>query len=299
MIKSIDIKNFQPHKDTHMDFSPGVNAIVGTSDKGKSSVFRAFDFNIRNTTNDKAYVSHWCYNKKGNIVDNSEVTINLDDHIIKRVKGKDNYYNVDNEETNQEGIGKGTPPDNIIELYKMDDITMQKQKDSFFLFDLSKTKVAETFNKIVDLEIIDTTINNIKSKIREIKNEEKVLNNKKEEYQKEVESYNYIDDIAKELQELQILENEIDMLNSSIADLDSSITVLNNYDIQLENINNILSTEKEINNLIIFNEENKILLQEEVILSNTINTIEDVNVKLNNISFPYPDICCPAGTILQ
>lgn len=41
MIKSIEIKNFEAHEDTNVEFSNGFNLIVGESDSGKSSIIRS------------------------------------------------------------------------------------------------------------------------------------------------------------------------------------------------------------------------------------------------------------------
>lgn len=42
-IKKIKVKNYQSHKNTEMELSPGMNAIYGGSDQGKSSILRALD----------------------------------------------------------------------------------------------------------------------------------------------------------------------------------------------------------------------------------------------------------------
>lgn len=48
MIKSLQIKNFQSHKDSFLEFSPNVTAIVGHNNQGKSAVFRALVKVMRN-----------------------------------------------------------------------------------------------------------------------------------------------------------------------------------------------------------------------------------------------------------
>ena len=40
MITKVRLHNIQSHKDTHVDFSNGVNVIVGLSDAGKSAIIR-------------------------------------------------------------------------------------------------------------------------------------------------------------------------------------------------------------------------------------------------------------------
>ena len=48
MIRSINIKNIQSHKDTTLEFSPGINAIVGSSNKRKKAVLRALYWAVYN-----------------------------------------------------------------------------------------------------------------------------------------------------------------------------------------------------------------------------------------------------------
>ena len=43
MIKSLEIKNVQSHKNSRLEFSPGINALVGTSNNGKSAIFEGVD----------------------------------------------------------------------------------------------------------------------------------------------------------------------------------------------------------------------------------------------------------------
>lgn len=48
-LKSVDIENFQSHEKTHIDFSDGLNIVVGESNSGKTSVFRLIDWVIDNS----------------------------------------------------------------------------------------------------------------------------------------------------------------------------------------------------------------------------------------------------------
>ena len=48
MITKIEIKNFQSHKDTMIDFDKGINSICGESDNGKTAIIRAIRWVIEN-----------------------------------------------------------------------------------------------------------------------------------------------------------------------------------------------------------------------------------------------------------
>jgi DNA repair exonuclease SbcCD ATPase subunit len=76
MIKRIEIKNFQAHKNTEIDFDPGVNVISGASDAGKSSIFRALLWVITNRPSGDS-IKNWDCKKD----DTTEVRIGLSDLI--------------------------------------------------------------------------------------------------------------------------------------------------------------------------------------------------------------------------
>ena len=59
MIKEISIKNFQSHKDSHIELSDGVNIIVGASDSGKSSLIRAIKWLATNRPSGESIRSTW------------------------------------------------------------------------------------------------------------------------------------------------------------------------------------------------------------------------------------------------
>jgi DNA repair protein SbcC/Rad50 len=57
MLKSLYIRNFQSHKNTEIELSPLVTAIVGLNNHGKSAVLRAFQKVIRNEPDGTTFIS--------------------------------------------------------------------------------------------------------------------------------------------------------------------------------------------------------------------------------------------------
>ena len=55
MIKSITLKNFETHIDTHIDLHPGVCVFSGESDEGKSGIVRSIEWNAANRPQGDAY----------------------------------------------------------------------------------------------------------------------------------------------------------------------------------------------------------------------------------------------------
>lgn len=57
MINSLHIENFQSHRDTVVEFSPGVTAFIGLNNHGKSAIFRALQKVVRDVPEGKTFIS--------------------------------------------------------------------------------------------------------------------------------------------------------------------------------------------------------------------------------------------------
>jgi len=104
MIKKLDIKNFQSHRDSSLEFSEDVTAIVGLNNHGKSVIFRALQKGIRNIPDGHSFITD------GKIECN--VTIGSDEGtVIRKVKNDKstnaNMYIVNDEEYVK--FGKNVP----------------------------------------------------------------------------------------------------------------------------------------------------------------------------------------------
>jgi len=55
VVEKITIKNFQSHEETELQFSSGVNVIVGSSDSGKSAILRALKWVVQNKPSGTAF----------------------------------------------------------------------------------------------------------------------------------------------------------------------------------------------------------------------------------------------------
>ena len=98
-LKSLSIHNFQSHKNTEIELSPLVTAIIGLNNHGKSAVLRAFQKVIRNEPAGTTFVSDGtnqceltlvtgtgkvCRSVKNNLsADANKYTINDEDEFVK------------------------------------------------------------------------------------------------------------------------------------------------------------------------------------------------------------------------
>ena len=161
MIESVHIQNFQSHKDTKIDFSKGVNVLIGASDAGKSAVFRAIQWCLYNRPLGDGFRSYWG--------GDTSVTIRFSEgRELTRIKGKGvNSYFLDDVELKAFGT---QPPEEVMALHNLDQtLNVQAQVDPIFLLQSSPGEVAKHFNEIADLEKIDTTSKNLDTEARALK----------------------------------------------------------------------------------------------------------------------------------
>lgn len=168
MIESIEVRNFQIHKKTKIDFVPGINIIAGTSDNGKSSIIRAFRWVLENRPQGYAF-RRWGTPEKAI----TAVDIHVDDELISRKRG-----NIKNEYVYQDTVYKALRsdvPDPIKEHLEVLSFNIQMQSGRTFLFEFSDSEVAKMINDVSGISVIDDILKESNRRLRELNAEEKLL----------------------------------------------------------------------------------------------------------------------------
>lgn len=150
MISAISILNFLSHKDTHLEFSPGVNIIVGPTDSGKSAIIKALKWVIHNRPLGDGMKSSWG--------GGTGVSVIVDGKSVDRVKNSKNSYFID--DLRFDAV-KGDVPVEVVKALNLSEINLQTQFDSHFLLSKSSGEVAQYFNKVAHLDRIDVALQNI------------------------------------------------------------------------------------------------------------------------------------------
>lgn len=150
----ITLKNFQSHKDTTIELLDGITAIVGSTDNGKSSIIRAFEWVRTNRPTGVNFIR-----KK-----TKEAIVSIDAVIHKRTATVNSYK-----------IGKKTykalrcaVPEEVQKHLNIGDANIQTQHRSIFLLTDSPGKVAQKLSKLVDLEKPIQALKAIAARKREI-----------------------------------------------------------------------------------------------------------------------------------
>jgi len=197
IFNKIRLKNFQSHKDTIIDLSDKVNCIVGQTHHGKSSIVRAIYFFF---TND------WSNDYLRHKADNTEITLYSGNISIKRVKGKDNYFEVkkDKEKQIYDKIGRGPIPVEIQKILQINsdmffNIARQNPLDLDFLMTDTSSQRSSQLSVILKLDKIENAINDIRTDINKAKREfnqsEDILKKLEEEYNK----FRWIEELDKKI----------------------------------------------------------------------------------------------------
>ena len=94
---SLKIEDFQSIGNAELEFTPGINLIVGQSNSGKTAILRAIDSVLTNPTYAKSFIKHH--------TNETNVTFQYNDNTISWKKsGKGGTtYNVNNEEYSKMG----------------------------------------------------------------------------------------------------------------------------------------------------------------------------------------------------
>jgi AAA15 family ATPase/GTPase len=169
VISSISIKNFQAHKETNLTLSPGIAAIIGSSDSGKTSILRSLYWLVQNKPNGVQMVSYWNRKKDGTPKDDTSVSIQINGQTITRIRNSDrNGYDFDGKELS--AIGRDVPEE-ITKALNCSDINIAKQFDQHFLLSESSGEVARRLNEMIHLDLIDETLSKVESLKRECRKE--------------------------------------------------------------------------------------------------------------------------------
>lgn len=173
-IKSIEIKGFQSHADTTLTFHPGVNAITGPSDHGKSAILRAMRWCLWNQPPTGEWMRKGCTSA-------SVAIIMSDNTAITRSRRNDrNRYEIrlpHADKLELADFGRDVPAE-VLKAHGMIPVAFDPDKPSilnlatqleapFFLSD-SATGRARTLGRLAGVHVIDFAITLVNRDIQAI-----------------------------------------------------------------------------------------------------------------------------------
>jgi len=296
MIQSLQIINFQSHKDTKLEFHEGVNIIVGPSDSGKTAIIRALRWAIWNRPGGNGMRSNWGGDTWSIITldDNSRVSRGKAEKEMYEYKGK--LYEAFRTEV----------PEDIVKGLNITDINLQRQLDSPFLLSDSPGEVAQHFNKVARLDKIDSATNNINSQIRKLESGIKYNESQRDVKIEELDKFEHLEKFEIEVEVLEKLEEEYINLLRSETKLETLIENVKDKEAEIKEVSQILELEEPVNDLLeLYKEKEEVqsryreldqLCEDIQTVSNkyerTIQQVEELEEEFNN---SFPDVCPLCG----
>jgi exonuclease SbcC len=268
MIKSLKILNFQSHEKSKLDFSTGVNVIVGTSDSGKTAIIRALRWLIWNRPSGDAIRSNWGGGCTV-IVDTEE------DDIVVRGKDKTDTYQLSRSGGKSlvfKAFGTSVPQE-IADLLKINEINLQGQLDAPFLLSSSPGEVAQHFNKVARLDKIDKATGNINSAIRELTADIKYKEVDEARLEEQVKQFDYLDKFEAEVEVLEEMEKRSVTLKNAQRKLADLIRKATDITEQVEECTDLPALEPIVDKLTGLFADARAKQQAVATLSRAINTL--------------------------
>jgi DNA repair protein SbcC/Rad50 len=276
MLEKLDIKNFQSHKDTVLEFSPGVNAIVGDSDSGKTAILRALNWVMTNKPLGDAFRSTW--DQKGV----TSVKLTTEGKTIERKKKgvTENLYKIGKKE--YKSFKQGIPED-VASLLNIDDINIQYQMDGpFLLSGMSPGEVGRYFNKLAKIDKIDKATAAANRELRRIKT---TFDHEEEKLGKKtalLEENEWIPEADELLKQIEADHNETVKAQIQWDELSIHLDKIDDVQVKIEPLEKLLLAEDKVNSLLKIEKEVREKLREKDELGRTISRIEMVE---KNIAF--------------
>lgn len=251
MIRKIEIKNIQSHKNSELELCNGINVIVGSSNNGKSAILRALNWAIKNRPlGTDILLSHWAINEKGNQNDEMyvKVTDDVGNTLTRRRTKEDNQYIVNGKELN---VVKTDVPDEVNKFFRLSDTNIQYQQDSPFLLSSSSGEVAKYFNKTVKLDVIDKVLADVESVKRKIKSEKDIIESDVSALEEKLKEYDWLKGIDVLISKYKRVQDRSSTLSELCNSIENNIITLKKqkiYDLstQKEIISQIEYAEKEL-----------------------------------------------------
>lgn len=229
MISKVEIENFQSHEKTVMEFDPGVNVLIGKSDRGKSSVFRAINWVISNRPLGDSFRSEWggdtrvvLFTSEGNKVERLR-------SIVKSVSR--NEYILNDQILKAFGA---EVPEEVRNILQIDAFNIQAQMDAPFLLSNTPGEAAKLLNKAASIDDIDQTVAGIKNALQKIDADTKYKERQLEKYQQDIKLYDNLPEIELVIEAVEGLEKEAEGLVRGQAALNRVKKEIERVELKLE-----------------------------------------------------------------
>lgn len=238
MIKTLELCNFQSHRFTSLNLHQGVNVIKGRSHSGKTSIIRALRWALSNKPEGEAF-RNWNSNDKDEI----KVAIEFDDTYVIRTRSKKmNGYRLPGTELN--AIGRELPSE-VSQLSRMNDLNLQNQHDTYFMLQDSASSALKRLNKVVGIDIIDSTLKTANGRNYTLLNEVRSTENRLKELSEEIQALDYLDFAGKLINKIDETLQKLDTYRKELIALGHLVDSIHKLYQEIDRYDTLLAAQKD------------------------------------------------------
>jgi len=239
MLKKLTLVNFRSHKNTVIEFSEGVNVIVGRGQAGKTNIKRALEWLCTNRPRGDKVHSYWC--EKGDVTSVEAETTEGYVITISKALGDSVEFSLCHPEGSKAQWGKTNSqvPDKILEALNICDLNIQNQLDQPYLITAGTGEVSRAVNQAVDLDHADLWATELNKRRKQNKSTITTLKGQLEKTKYQLDGYTCLPEIEQLIKEAAIVRDAYNKKVNNRAELDlviSKITVAEKYLAKLEGV---------------------------------------------------------------
>ena len=245
-LKNINIKYFQTHEDTTLEFSDGITVLVGKTDSGKTAIIRSIKLITKNKPRGNGFISAFAPKDKKN-KPTTKITLTLEDdtQIIRTKSENKNEYIIKTSEKEEayNNFGVNIPPE-IEEVIgpmsvKIDqetslDVNMAEQLSQPFLLFESPAIKTKLIDKIARIDVLNKAIKNTKTQEAEIKSRQKVIAENLETQKTNLSLYDSLEAEKKNLEKVKDLYSKLQLKQDKLNNLQSLLNKLSEIETAIQ-----------------------------------------------------------------
>lgn len=211
MIKSVRAINFQSHKDTLIEFQPGITGLTGDTDAGKSAIIRSMLLVVENSYKE-TFIRH------------GEKFVEAYVNDVRRTKTRrtgTNEYQIGDDDPIK--VPKRDVPPEVQDHLRLSEINFQCQHDAYFLIQDTPGAVAKKLNQVADLQVITEALKLGKARVKEEKANKDAKSEALEEQELKLEKLVWAEEFEFLLTQAESSSAGYEKLELAISELDSVI----------------------------------------------------------------------------
>ena len=232
-ITEVVLHNYRAYKHEVIPIAKGLNVVWGDGDAGKSALVKGIAWALLNAPQSN-YINKKIKTAKGNIKSSeivyAHVTFDTGDIIVRESDSSTpNIYRIGHVDTPKEdwvelkNFGNGIP-EPVQTVINLSDLNLQKQFDSHFLLASKSSDVAKELNKMVNLEIIDSSTTKINKEVALTKKKKEADEFSVKELSVELESYRFLNDVEEMLGKIETISEKVGSNKSALQQITDSVT---------------------------------------------------------------------------